>query len=152
MEKFSRTLRGYDPDEVNAFLDEVIKRMEEMVEELNISRDTISSLKGLEEENQKLKEKVERYSNMEETINKTIVMAQKTSDQLKMSAHHDSQYMLDDAKRNADRIVNEALLRAEKIEHDATMTLRNTKLFKRRLKSIIESQLELVDEIETLDL
>ena len=35
MEKFGRTLRGYDPEEVNAFLDEVISKVEAMVEEIN---------------------------------------------------------------------------------------------------------------------
>ena len=34
MEKFNRTLRGYDPDEVNKFLDQVIKQVEGMVEEI----------------------------------------------------------------------------------------------------------------------
>ena len=35
MEKFNRTLRGYDPDEVNSFLDKVIKRVEQMVSEID---------------------------------------------------------------------------------------------------------------------
>ena len=30
MDKFNRTLRGYDPDEVNQFLDQVIKQVEKM--------------------------------------------------------------------------------------------------------------------------
>ena len=34
MEKFNRTLRGYDPEEVNAFLDKVIGQVEQMVNEI----------------------------------------------------------------------------------------------------------------------
>ena len=34
MEKFNRTIRGYDPDEVNRFLDKVISQVEVMVNEM----------------------------------------------------------------------------------------------------------------------
>ena len=34
MEKFNRTLRGYDPEEVNSFLDKVISQVEDMVSEI----------------------------------------------------------------------------------------------------------------------
>lgn len=42
MEKFSRTLRGYDPDEVNAFIDKIIEQVEAMVNEI---KDKNSELK-----------------------------------------------------------------------------------------------------------
>ena len=35
MEKFNRTLRGYDPEEVNAFLDKIITQVESMISEMN---------------------------------------------------------------------------------------------------------------------
>ena len=41
MEKFNRTLRGYDPVEVNQFLDQVIKKVENMVAELNRKNEEI---------------------------------------------------------------------------------------------------------------
>ena len=50
------------------------------------------------------------------------------------------------------RIVNEALLRAEKIEDSASTMKRNVAILKRRLKNIIESQLEIIDDIDDLDL
>ena len=36
MERFNRTIRGYDPDEVNEFLDKVINKVEEMVNEAKV--------------------------------------------------------------------------------------------------------------------
>ena len=137
MEKFTRTLRGYDPVEVNSFLDKVIKQVELMVGELNEKDE---------------KQKLEQYRRTEETMNKAIMMAQKTSDQMRIAAHNEAEAILDDAKRNANRIVNEALLRAEKTEHEANMLKRNINIFKRRLRSIIEAQLELVDEIDQVDM
>ncbi len=159
MEKFNRTLRGYDPEEVNNFLDEVIGRVEKLVTDVNAKNELLKEkdeqIKMLEdklEENSSLREKVEQYERMESTLNKAIFMAQKTSDQLKVAAHRESEIILDDAKKNASRIVNEALLRAEKIENDASNTKRNVNILKRRLKNIIESQLEIIDDIDELDI
>lgn len=152
MEKFNRTLRGYDPAEVNNFLDQIIKQVEDMVSEIKSKDARISELEGLEQENIHLKEKLEQYERMEGTLNKAILMAQKTSDQIKSTAQQESDIIIDDAKKNASRIVNEALLRAEKTEFEASMLRRNINVFKRRLKDIIESQLEVVNDIEKVEL
>lgn len=151
MEKFNRTLRGYDPEEVNTFVDQVIGQVEKMVSDIKAKDAKINELKSLEQENVRLKEKLAQYERMEGTLNKAILMAQKTSDQIKSNAHKESEIILEDAKRNASRIVNEALLRAEKTEMEANMLKRNINIFKRRLRSIIEQQLEMVNDIEKVD-
>lgn len=159
MEKFNRVLRGYDPDEVNSFLDQVISKVENMVKELDMKNEELkkakeenATLRGEISKIDKLKEKLSQYERMEGTLNKAIIMAQKTSDQLKVAAHRESEIMIDDAKKNASRIVNEALMRAEKIENDAMLLKRNVNVFKRRLRSIIQSQLETIDEIDKIEL
>ena len=152
MEKFNRTLRGYDPEEVNAFLDQVIARVETMVSDINKKDAKIKELEAKIAETDRLREKLEQYERMEDTLNRAILMAQKTSDQLKVAAHRESEIMVDDAKKNASRIVNEALMRAEKIENDAMTLKRNVNIFKRRLKGIIETQLEVIDEIDKVEL
>lgn len=151
MEKFNRTLRGYDPVEVNAFVDQVIGQVEKMVSEGKQKDARINELKALEVENRNLKEKLAQYERMENTLNKAILMAQKTSEQIKLNAIKESETLLEDAKRNASRIVNESLLRAEKTEMEANMLKRNINIFKRRLRSIIEEQLEMVNDIEKVD-
>ena len=151
MEKFNRTLRGYDPVEVNAFVDQVIGQVEKMVSEGRAKDAKINELKSLEAENARLKEKLAQYERMESTLNKAILMAQKTSEQMKMTAIKESETILEDAKRNASRIVNESLLRAEKTEMEASMLKRNINIFKHRLRSIIEQQLEMVNDIEKVD-
>ena len=72
MEKFNRTLRGYDPEEVNAFLDKIINQVEAMVNEMKEKDIKISELQTLELENRNLKEKLAQYERMESTLNKTI--------------------------------------------------------------------------------
>ncbi len=151
MERFNRVLRGYDPEEVNNFLDQIIARIEDMISELNAKDKEIEKLRK-NQGNPEVMERLAQYERMEDTLNRAIIMAQKTSDQLKVAAHKESEIMLDDAKKNASRIVNEALQRAEKIENDAMNLQRNVAVFKRRLKNIVKQQLEVIDEIEKVEL
>ncbi|MFA5603257.1 MAG: DivIVA domain-containing protein [Bacilli bacterium] len=152
MEKFKRTLRGYDPEEVNEFLDKIIKQVEGMVTDLKDRDQKIEELERIAAENLRLKDKVEQYERMEGTLNKTLLTAQKTSEQIKFVAHQESNMIVSEAKQNASRIINEALLRAEKTELEANMLTRNVNVFKRRLRDIVETQLELVDDIEKIEL
>ena len=152
MEKFNRTLRGYDPEEVNSFIDNVISQVETMISDNKEKDAKLAELQHLEAENKALKEKIAQYERMEATVNKTIMMAQKTSEQVKMATQRECETILEDAKRNASRIVNEALLRAEKTEQEANMLRRNINIFKRRVKDIVEAQLEVVNEMDHIEL
>lgn len=145
-------MRGYDPGEVNAFLDKVIGQVETMIEEMNQKDQEISKLQHMDIENKALKEKLEQYQRMEGTLNKAIIMAQKTSEQIKVNAHNEYETIIEDAKRNANRIINEALLRAEKTENEANLLRRNTTIFKKRVKDIVSVQLEMVDELDQIEL
>lgn len=147
MDKFNRTLHGYDPDEVNAFLDQVISHVEKMVSDL---REKDLKIKELEDKiNFQPKSDVEKAS---DSLAQSIVIARRTSDQIKDSAYRERDLIVEDAKRNANRIVNEALMKAERAEDQAETLRRKTNIFKRRLRNVIEEQLEMVDEIEKIDM
>ena len=92
------------------------------------------------------------YKILEDSINKSIVNAEKTSDNIKRLAREEANVIVSDAKNNASRIVNDALIRSERIEQQADVLERNIKIFKRKLKIIVEQQLAVVEEIEVLDL
>ncbi|MDD3452921.1 MAG: DivIVA domain-containing protein [Bacilli bacterium] len=149
MEKFSKTLHGYNPEEVNKFLDNIIGKVEDMVEE-NKNKD-IKNVE-LQKENQALKQKLMQYERMEATLNKAMIMAEKTSEQIKYSAHTESEAMIEDARGKANRIINEALLKAEKAEQEANLLRRNINIFKRRVKDIIEAQMQVVDEMDDIEI
>ena len=132
----------------------VINEVEDeiLVKELRIKNERIKELEGFEQENRILKEKIEQYVKNETNLNNTIILAQRTSDQIKVSAQQEKDILLDDARKSASRIVNEALMRAEKIEYDTKRLQKNVDLFKKRLKDILEAQLSLVEEIDKEDL
>lgn len=163
MQKFNKTLRGYDPKEVNAFIDEVINQVEEMVSEIKEKEKEISSLKeqiknydqlenNLNNKMKEQKEIIDRYKSMELTLNQTIVTAQDSGEQIRRLAKQESDIIISDARKNSNRIVNDALIRAEKIEFEVDNLRKNMKVFKNKLRGILQSQLDMVDDIEILDI
>lgn len=152
MERFNRVLRGYDPEEVNKFLDKVIEQVEVMVEEIKTKDAQLKAYKNMEAEYVSLKQNREQYARMEDTLKRAIVMAEKTSEQIKLTAYQERDIILNDAKKNANRIVNESLMKSEQIQRQADSLRRNIVIYKKRLRDIIETQLEVIDDIEKIEL
>lgn len=142
MDKFHYEANGYNRSEVNAFIERVIRETEGIINKCQEQKDEIKDLK----------DKLENYKILEDSINKSIVNAEKTSDNIKRLAREEANVIVSDAKNNASRIVNDALIRSERIEQQTDVLERNIKIFKRKLKIIVEQQLAVVEEIEVLDL
>lgn len=142
MEKFNTSFSGYNKEEVNKFIDDVIKQVETM----------INNMKSKDLEIERLKAELEHYKNLEDTFNRALIIAEDAGEQIKISAKSESTRVLEDAKRNADRIINNALVKAEQATRDAERLRRNVITFKRRLKDILETQMELVDEIDNIEI
>ena len=142
MEKFSYEKNGYNRSEVNRFVGDVIENTEVIVKRVKEQR----------KESENLKKELEHYKNIEGTLKQAIYNAQASSDNIKRLAREECDMILTEAKHNANRIVNEALLRAEKVDMNTDTLLRNTRIFKKKLKSIVEQQLQVVEEIEMLEL
>ena len=153
-QKFSRTLHGYNPDEVNSFLDDVIAQVERMIEsnrqkneEILLLKNELSKVGSYDE----LKDKAQKYDELEATLNKAIVMAENTGEHIRRVAKQERDLILEEAKKNASLIINDALVRSEKIEYEASLLRKNIIMFKRKLKSNLEEQLKLVDDIEVIE-
>ena len=142
MEKFSYEANGYNRSEVNQFIGDVITQTEGIV----------TRCKQQHREIEKLKAELEHYKMLEDTLKVAIIKAEETGDNIKRMAREESEMIVTDAKHNASRIVNEALLKAEKIENNAEILEKNMKIFKRKLKLIMEQQMAVVEEIEVLEL
>lgn len=142
MEKFSTSITGYKKEEVNKFIDDVIKQVESM----------INNMKSKDLEIEKLKSELEHYKTLESTFNRALLVAEDAGQQIRNSARTESRALIDDARRNADRIINNALLDADKARLEAERLRRNVITFKKRLRSILETQISLVDDIDRLDM
>ena len=142
MEKFSTSKDGYNKDEVNKFVNEVVNEYESM----------LNKLKQKDSEINELSKSLEKYNNLELALNKTILMAEESANQMKKLAKDEADSLISDAKKNASRIVNEALMQAEKIELESVRLKRNIIMFKKKLKILLENQMDLADEIDKIDM
>ncbi len=142
MEKFSLEENGYNKEEVNQFVGDVIKQTENIVKKC----------KEQQAELDRLKKQLEHYQDAEMNLKKMVVQAEKASDRLKEMAKEESIMIVTDAKNNASRIVNEALLKADKIETKRDILEKNLQVFKRKLKLVVEQQMAVVEEIDTLEI
>ena len=144
MKRFSIVQNGYDIDEVNRFIDIVIRRLELLDNENKKSLAEIESLK------QKLNSSSNQIDN--EKISKALLAAQDTSERIRSLAQEEAKMILEDAKRNANSIIHEALIEAAKTENEASLLKKNITVYKNRVKNILKSQLEIADEIDKIEL
>ena len=142
MKKFSYEENGYNRSEVNNFVDEVIKETEFMV----------SKIKSQQEEIVKFQKELSYYKEMKEIMKNAIVRAEESSNKIKKMALEESEILIRDAKDNASRIVNDALLRANQTEKERETLEKNIKSFKKKLRAIMQENMHIVDEIDKLEL
>ncbi|MBR4672742.1 MAG: DivIVA domain-containing protein [Bacilli bacterium] len=142
MEKFTITDKGYSVPEVNKFIDNVISHTESMLDKM----------KKQQKEIEIMKKELDNYKKVEQELKGALFKAEQSSTDIKKQAYDEKNVIIEEARRNASRIVNEALLRAEKIELRADTLERNMRIFKKKLKLVVEQQLSVIDEIEELEL
>ena len=140
--EFARGFRGYDEDEVNEFLDQIIKDYEIVIREK----------KDLSEKVNLLNERLGHFTNIEETLNKSILVAQETAEEVKGNATKESKLIIKEAEKNADRIINEALSKSRSISMDTEELKKQAKVFRTRLRMLVQAQLEMLgtDDWEAL--
>lgn len=142
MDKFTITEKGYSINEVNKFIENVISQTESMLEKM----------KTQQREVEQLKHEIENYKRIESDLKSALFRAEQSSNEIKKMAYDEKNTIIEDARRNASRIINDALLRAEKIELKTDTLERNMRIFKKKLKLVVEQQLSVIDEIEELEL
>ena len=141
MKKFDTVFRGYDKQQVQTFLDEVIKNYEQLLKK---SQQT-------QQDNIKLNEQLKYYQNIEDRMNRAIYTAESAGDQIKKNARREAEMLVTEARHNASRIINDALLKAERAQNHADQLKRNTNTLKKRLRQIIQNQLDVIEEMDRVD-
>lgn len=142
MRKFDKSLYGYNVNEVNAFVDDVVNNVDDM----------ITKMKQKDMEIDRLTKELEHYKKMDETINRAVLIAEESSQKYQNQSISESDLIITEAKKNANRIINDALTKAEKYEEEAQRTRRNIMIYKRRLKDLIDQQAEIINDIDKVDL
>ena len=147
MKRFSIVEKGYDVDEVNRFIDIVIERLEK----LNTENTTYAA--KIERLNARIQEKENTIDGQDvKKVEKAILAVQETSDRMKEVAKEEARIIVEEAKNNANSIVHEALIKAEKTEQERILLEKNMRIYKEKIKSMIEAQLRIASDLDKVEL
>lgn len=142
MKKFDKSFNGYNVSQVNAFVDDVVDKVDDMITKMK-EKDLVID---------RLTKELEHYKNMDATLNRAVVMAEEASNKYKENSLNESDLIITEAKKNANRIINDALMKAEHIEEESARLRRNIVTYKRRMKGLIEQQSEIIDDLDKIDI
>ena len=126
--EFKRGMRGYADVEVDEFLDQIADEYERLFKE-NID---------LQERVEALEDKVAGYKRIEDTLQKTLINAQASSEELKQNATKESQLILQDAELKARQMVNEAYSERQAIEQNMAKLRNAEEDFRYKFKTLLE--------------
>ena len=143
--KFDSKMRGYAPTEVDAFLKEVTESMAELEEKNKELSDQVKSNE----------EKLKYFTDLKDSLNKSILVAQEAADKVKNNAKKEAEIVVREAQKQATDIVSEANDKANMVIESAASSTKKlttetndlkkqTRVFRQRLQVMLESQLEVV--------
>lgn len=136
--EFKRGLRGYNPDEVDEFLDEVVDNYEELYKENS----------KLKEKLEVLEEQISHYAKIETTIQNTLVLAQNAADQAKESSQKEAEIIVKNANETAQRIVDKAHNDVIQINDEFDRVKQEFIKFRAKFRNFMNTQLETFDDLE----
>ena len=151
--KFSKQMmNGYNVDEVDEFLDEIMEDYEANYKELIALRPKVEELNG----------SLEHYKNIETTLQNTLVMAQTTAEEVKNVAKQQAEQIVSEAQRRADDIVRQSQESSVKAVAELEQQIRMKEqqfndvkkqfdIYKAKTESLLISQSELIKEINKED-
>lgn len=143
--EFHVKLRGYDQDEVNEFLDQIIKDYEALLKENDSLRDSLDQNK----------EKLKYFNDLKDSLNQSIIVAQEAADKVKANSQREAeiinreaqkqgQDIIDQANEKARNIIDEASKKAKKLAIETDDLRKQARIFRQKLQVMMESQLEVV--------
>jgi len=133
---FKKALQGYDRTDVDQFLDEIIETLE----------DEAQQRAALEAEIADLKERVSHFKAMEESLQNTLVLAQRTADEVKASAHKEADLIREQARLAGEREIagyNEAIAEVRREHHRAIEAFEKARS---ELRSLLMTHLALLEQ------
>jgi len=133
--QFRRTFRGYEPEEVEAFLSLVAVEFEALVQEVN----------ALREDNQRKQEEIAEHRSRERALQETLVTAQKASEEIRDAARKEAEITISDAELQAEKIVQGAHARFLRIVDDINELKRQRVQFESTVRMLVESHLKLIE-------
>jgi cell division initiation protein len=134
---FSRTIKGYNPDEVRAYLHLVAEEIERLVRD----NDRLSREVAV------LRDDLEDHSNRERILKDTLLSAQKVAEELTTNARKEAELIVKDAELLADRVIGQAMQRVGDLEK----SIGDLKIERRAARNKLQATLDTVQQMVILD-
>lgn len=134
---FSRSTRGYSPDEVRAYLNVIAEEIERLLKD--VDRAT--------RENSMLREELEGHTERERILKDTLLSAQKVSEELKSNARKEAELIVKDAELLSERLVSQAMARVADLER----SIQDLKIERKAVRNRLQSTLDTVQQMIVLD-
>ena len=131
-------MNGYNVNEVDDFLDELT------LEYWRIYKENAE----LKEKREELDSDVGKYKNIESTLQNTLVMAQKTADEITAVAKQQADQIIKDAEFSAKSSVEELNTQIMLKEKELDELKKQFEVYKAKMESLLISQLELLKDIK----
>lgn len=139
---FTVSALGYNKSQVDEFLDDLGVEFERILQKN----------KDLQDKNERLKEKLKSYENIEENLKNTLESIEEIADKQTEQAREEANMIIEKADMEAKKM-REQVKKDLAEEYKKLEKLKETKsFFKIRLRNMLESQLEVLEEDEEIDL
>ncbi|HXP94762.1 MAG TPA: DivIVA domain-containing protein [Candidatus Binatia bacterium] len=132
---FKKSLQGYDRVEVDQFLDELIETLE----------DEAQARAALEAEVGDLKDRISHFKAMEESLQNTLLLAQRTADEVKANAHKEADLIKAEAKVSVEREIATLGDRTAEARREYQRAIETAEKAKSELRSLLTTHLALLE-------
>ncbi|MCE5286899.1 MAG: DivIVA domain-containing protein [Pelosinus sp.] len=139
--EFKRSFRGYNEEEVEEFLDKVIKDYEQLY------RDNME----LKENIDRLNSNLEHFQHMEGTLHNTLIIAQETAEEVKLNAKKETELLIKEAEVKAQQLVDEAASKVRRMTGEYEEIQKQAQIFRTRLRTMMQAQLDMLKAAEEDD-
>ena len=135
---FKRALQGYDRTDVDKFLDEIIESLE----------DEATARAAFEAEIADLKERISHFKAMEDSLQSTLLLAQRTADEVKAAAHKEADLIKQEARLQSEREIGSLGDKVDESRREHQRMLDIAEKAKSEIRSLLLSHLALIDRAD----
>ena len=134
-QEFSRSFRGYNEEEVDDFLDKIVKDYEELINE-NVR---------LNEEIERMQEKLKEFGEIEETLRSALVNTQKSAEEMKGRVEKEARIIIEKAEMEAKALKQQVFQKEDLVKNEIDNLRRYKFTFKEKFKSMLNLYLKMIE-------
>lgn len=140
--EFRRSIRGYNEEDVDVFLDQVAEEFERLFKESTELKERVESMN----------DKVTQYEGVEQTLQKALFTGQQAADQVKENAQKESELIVGDAEKKAQDIIKDVQKEKAIVVAELKRLREAEERFRTDFKDILNTFLVEADEVKVTEL